>query len=129
VEGSLKRISKFFEGLNTSGIFTCILMYMTSNTNTNTVPQDKAHKELGDTIREAKKVLGTVSKDATLLAYEAIRDAAYAVIVEGREYGQTTVSEAAFNEANELLHSMYDVIREHNVAVRNAFEALGKVTY
>lgn len=89
-----------------------------------TAPEDKAHRELGNTIREFVS-----TNDSTLVAYEAIAAAAYAVIEDARANGLKTVSEAAFNEANELLHTMYDAIREHKVTSRKVCEALDKVTY
>jgi len=104
-------------------------MTSTTNTNTNTAPEDKAHRELGNTIREATKVLGIGSNDPTLLAYESIADAANAVIQEGTCPGNTTVSVAAFDEALELRDEMWELIRAHKVTIRKVFKALDKVTY
>ena len=98
---------------------------MTTTTNT----KDIEHKELGNTIGEALKVLGPVMpNDPTLQAYESICDAANAVVQAGIDPGQTTVSEAAFNEAKALRDEMYELIRAHKVTVNKVYTALGKVT-
>jgi hypothetical protein len=97
---------------------------MTTTTNT----KDTEHKELGNTIREALKVLGIGTNDATLLAYESICDAANAVVQAGIDPGQTTVSVAAFDEAKALRDEMSELIRAHKVTINKVFNALNKVT-
>ena len=97
---------------------------------TNTpVIEDIAHRELGNTIREATKVLGIGTNDPTLLAYEAIAKAAHSVVEEGSCPGNTTVSVTAFDEAKELRDEMWELIRAHKVTIRKVFKALEKVTY
>ena len=97
---------------------------MTTTTNT----KDIEHKELGNTIGEALKVLGPVMpNDPTLEAYDAIFKAANAVVQAGA-CPDTTVSEAAFNEAKELRDEMIELITAHKATIRKVYKALDKIT-
>ena len=93
------------------------------------------HKELGNTITETYKVLGIGDNDPTLLAYEAILEAADAVIEatitdtsETMSVAEALTATKACNEARALSDKMVKLIKTHKATINKVKDALGQVT-